>query len=149
MNRCYRLLCFLLVVGVTQTQSLFLSRIQNDTPDTLYKIIVPDEEYDVLVPPGTTADFGSWLDLQRSKEVQLAVIAGEGDPIFINQGPESSGCASDQSFAQSVVYWTGFPSASNDDKIYKTCCIDKGDLDLSIIIQPDGIPVIEENAHLK
>jgi len=149
MNRFYSLICFLSVVGATQTQSLFLSRIKNDTPDTLYKVIVPDEEYDVLVPPGTEADFGSWLDLQRSSEVQLAVIAGEGDPIFINQGPESAGCASDEAFAQSVIYWAGLPSASNDDKMYKTCCVDKGDLDLSLIIQPDGTPVIEESAHLK
>ena len=149
MNRFYSLICFLLVVSATQTQSLFLSRIKNDTPDTLYKVIVPDEEYDVLVPPGTTADFGSWLDLQRSKEVQLAVIAGEGDAIFVNQGPESAGCASEESFAQSIEYWAGFPSTSSEDKIYKTCCIDKGDLDLSLIIQPDGTPVIEENAHSK
>ena len=131
------------VISQCATPALFLARIENKTSDILYKIIVPDEDYEMLVPPGQTADFGQWLDLLRSHEVQLAAIGDEaGDPIFVTKGPESAGCA-EKDFAQSVIYWTGVPSIDASQKTYKTCCM-KGDLALELIIQQDGTPEIAE-----
>jgi hypothetical protein len=124
-------------------QALFLARIKNETPETLYKVIIPDEDYEMLVPPGKEADFGQWLDLQRSKEVQLAAIGDNaGDPIFIKRGPEAAGCANDE-LGQSVIYWSGLPSADASQKNYKISCI-KGDVELLLDIQPDGTPELDE-----
>jgi len=136
---------FMATVAISQCTepALFLSRIENKTSDILYKVIVPDEDYEMLVPPGQTADFGQWLNLLRSNEVQLAAIGDEaGDPIFVTKGPESTGC-SQNDFAQSVIYWCGAPSIDASQKIYKTCCMTK-DLALALTIQEDGTPEIAE-----
>lgn len=137
----------LLVVTVAISQcaapALFLARVENKTSDILYKVIVSDEDYEMLVPPEQTADFGQWLDLLRLHKVQLAAIGDEaGDPIFVTKGPESAGC-SQNDYAQSVIYWSGAPSIDANQKTYKTCCM-KGDLALALIIQQDGTPEIAE-----
>jgi len=139
-----KLLFFLVFIPNLYAQSLFLSRVKNNTADTLYKVIVPDEDYEMLVPAGSEADFGSWLDLRRAGQVQLAVLQGEGEPIFVHFGPESAGCASDDAFAQSVIYWFGFPNASDEDKLYKTCCIESNNVDLVLTIHANGLPEIQE-----
>lgn len=142
-SKLYWLAGTFFIICCINAQSLFLSRVKNDTPDTIYKIIIPDEDYEILVPPATEASFGSWLDLQREKEVQLAVITGEGDPIFVTKGPESAGCP-EEAISQSIVYWSGFPSLDDSQKNYKTCCMQKGDVTLALTIAPDGTPQIED-----
>lgn len=136
-------IAFIEISMVQADPALFLSHIKNETPDTLYKVIVPDENYEMLVPPGQDADFGQWLDLLRAHEVQLAAIGEDaGDPIFVTRGPESAGCSADD-IAQSVIYWCGAPSVDANNKNYKTCCM-RGDLTLELIIHPDGSPEIAE-----
>lgn len=122
--------------------TIYFSRVKNETPDSLYKVIVPQEDYEVLVPAGKTADFGDWINMQRDKEIQVAVIAGEGESIFVKTGPDIAACAEDE-IAPSVAYWSGFPNITDDQKIYKSCCSEE-DLSLELIIQPDGMPTIEE-----
>jgi len=138
------LIIFGLLVTI-QARAVTLARVKNDTVNTLYKVMVPLDNYEVLLPPGTEADFGSWLDLRRYKEVQCAVLKGDGEPIFVHIGPESAGCASEESFAQSIVYWQGLPNPSEEDKIYKTCCMPDEKMHLELHIHADGHPEITEN----
>jgi len=122
--------------------AVYFVRVKNDTPDSLYKVIVPQEDYEVLVPAGQTADFGDWINMARDTQIQIAVIAGEGEPIFVTNGPDIAACADDE-ITQSVVYWSGFPNLTDDQKQYQACCVE-GDVSLELIIQPDGEPTLAE-----
>ena len=125
----------------------YLGSVKNDTPNTLYKIIIPDEGYEQLLPAGQTTDFTSgWLDLQRNNEVQLAIVNGEGEPVFIKNGPIST-CEDWNLFSQSIAYWTKFPNLLDEEKEFKTFCFKK-ELWLKLTIQPNGVPVLEEDIKL-
>jgi hypothetical protein len=130
--------------------AMYLSVIKNDTPETIYKIIIPAENYEILLPPGTQKHLSEWFDMQRYNEsqrdsdVQLAVMQGEGDPIFIKQGPESSGCDKDM-MAQSLMFWTGAPTVDSSQKTYQTYCLTDRDLKLELSIDPEGNPIVSES----
>lgn len=139
-----RLLCVVsLVCACEAVPAIYLSVIKNDTPDVLYKIIIPEEDFEILLPPGTQKYLGEWFDMQRGNELQLAVMQGDGGPVFIQKGPESSGCDKN-AMAQSIIFWTGAPIVDSSQKIYQTYCLADRDLKLEMCIDPDGNPVVNE-----
>ena len=138
-------LCCLTLVTMTcvSIPSVYLSEIKNGTPSTLYKIIVPDEDYDILLPAGKSKYLGAWFDLRRGNELQLAVMQGDGEPVFIHIGPESAGCGKED-VACSIIYWTSAPSVDSNEKVYQTFCQTDDQLRLVLSIEPDGTPVVSE-----
>lgn len=144
MKNAVRLLCVVSLVCVCNAvPAIYLSAIKNDTPDTLYKIIIPAEDYEILLPAGTQKYLGEWFDLQRGNEIQLAVIKGDGEPIFIQKGPESAGCEKD-AMAHSVIFWTGLPMLDTSQRMYQTYCQIDRDLKLELSIDPEGNPIVNE-----
>lgn len=143
-NSLLALCAMSVAITCNATPAMYLSVIKNDTPDTLYKIIIPAEDYEILLPAGTQKILNEWFDLQRGNELQIAVLKGDGEPIFIQKGPESSGCDKDM-MAHSVVFWTGAPTLDASQKTYQTYCQIDRDLKLELSIDPEGNPIVSES----
>jgi len=127
---------------------VYLSVIKNETGfgngkgGILYKVGVPDEHYVFLLPPGTTKKIGTWVNLSKQSKIFLAPLKGDGDPIFIEWGPESAGKCKTDVIIQSVIYWQGAQNASSSEKTYQTYCLDEDIVELGMKIRPNGTPEI-------
>jgi len=126
--------------------SVYLTLIENNTGKTdggiLYRVGVPDESYAFLLPPGEKKSLGTWVNLEKQRHIYISVLKGDGDPIFIEWGPESAGSCRPDIVSQSIIYWQGAQNVSSNEKIYQTYCLNDPVVELGFKIHPDGTPEI-------
>lgn len=122
------------------SSNVYLSLIENNTNKTLYEVHIPSEKYTFLLPPNAKKRLGRWVDFQERPDIYLGVLKGDGEPIFLDWGPESSGDCPKNVFVQGFIYWSGEQNPPSSDKTYLTCCLTEDKVELGLRIHPDGKP---------
>lgn len=117
---------------------LYLSKITNQTNDTLFKVWVADERYEILIFPNTSAELGQWFNFQVQKSLIIAPQKGNGSlPIFVEYGPEPSAKCPEGALPHSLIFWYGSQSTPNDNKAYQAYCQEGKNPSVELIIRPD------------
>jgi hypothetical protein len=143
MNKKHLVLSLSFIVSFLYGETrVFLSSVENESDKTLYKVYVPSEKYEFLLPPHTKKVLGSWVNLQERPDIYLGIMKGDGEPIFLDWGPESSGECDPNALVQSFIYWAGEQRPPSSYKNYLTCCLNKEKVELGLKIHPDGKPDI-------
>jgi len=119
---------------------VWLSLIENNTAKTLYEVHIPHEKYSFLLPPNTKKSLGTWVNFKKRPDIFLGVLKGDGDPIFLDWGPESSAECSGKVMVQSFIYWAGEQNPPSTFKTYMTCCLNEEIVELGLRIHPNGKP---------
>ena len=138
-----------LIISLCEGTAVYLSVLENQTGSVdnqlgvMYKVFFPTESADLLLPPGTKKMLRGWINLPKQSQVIIAPLKGDGDPIFLEWGPESSGqCTNNQSMVQSIIYWIGAQNTLSAAKTYQSYCLNDEEVELGLRIKFNGEPEI-------
>lgn len=132
-----------MLFGMIQANApLYLSLIENGSRDSLYKVRVPAEDYDMMIFPQSEEHLEHWMNLSEQKMFYISTLKGEGETIFVEYGPEPSGACDSEMMPHSVVYWRGSQSTLPENKSYRAYCPTGESPSLAMHIDDDGNPEI-------
>jgi hypothetical protein len=134
-------LCITYAYAVPRT---YIRSIVNKNQRVLYEVLLPREEYVAHLFPGESIDLGHWMELKKNSPIYIAVLKGDGEPMYIELGEEASGtCASETELPHSIVMYSGQHRPPSNQKHYiKYCGSGVDSIDFDFVITPDGKPSI-------
>lgn len=141
-----RAMCMIITLPVMSYDNIYLEKLVNDS-DALYLVSVAGQDWTFLLTPHSTkrrSVLDNIIDFQIDSPIVLSVLKGDGEPIYLTKGPESTSIENcGKRVAESIIVWTGAESASSQEKTYKSFCVTEDPAALKLTIRADGTPEVE------
>lgn len=127
----------LLCIQSTSHAAVRIVEIENRTPTGMYAIELSAQNR-VIIPNATAVTFDDLLDYNIRKNIAMACIQGDYDPIYVELREGIFKC-DQQHDSYTASMWVGPQTVFDNQKtIIPLCC--KEDASFRLIIHEDGTP---------